>query len=144
MANKKISELTAGAATLLPTSVLPAVEASATKKWTRREVIRLALATPLTGAANTLALGHAWQRVDVDHTADTTVTVPPNSSVAFEIGDEIELWQVGAGQLIVAEGAGVTINKPDTLKARKQWSVIRLVKVDTNTWRLYGDVEVLP
>jgi len=38
-----------------------------------------------------------------------TVTVPPNSSVAFPIGTQIEVAQTGAGKVTFAQGAGVTI-----------------------------------
>lgn len=143
MANVKISELPAGAATLLPASVLPAVESSSTKKWTRREIIRFALAAALSGASHTLTLAHAWQRVPVSHSSTVTVTVPPNADVAFEIGDEIALYQSGVGQLVIAQGAGVTVTPATgaTLKAKAQNSQIRLVKIATNTWLLDGDLE---
>jgi hypothetical protein len=39
-----------------------------------------------------------------------TVTVPPNSSVAFPVGTEIKVTQIGAGATTFVAGAGVTIN----------------------------------
>lgn len=69
------------------------------------------------------------------------LTVPPNSSVAFATGCQIPIRAVGAGQVTVVAGVGVTINSPETLKLRKQGSTATLIKVGTNEWDLTGDLE---
>jgi len=95
----------------------------------------------LSGASHTLAIGHAHEFVRVSHTSATTVTVPPNASVAFPVGTIVFLEQDGAGQLIVAPGSGVTILSAQSLKARAQYSAIQLIKVATNEWVLLGDLQ---
>lgn len=70
-----------------------------------------------------------------------TLTVPPNSSVAFPVGTQINFSQAGAGQVTVTPGAGVTINSADSgLKTRVQYSVGGLIKVATDTWTAFGDL----
>jgi opacity protein-like surface antigen len=69
-----------------------------------------------------------------------TLTVPPNSSVAFPIGSQINILQTGAGQTTVTAGAGVTINATPGLKMRAQWSYATLIKRATDTWVLVGDI----
>jgi hypothetical protein len=95
-------------------------------------------------ADTTLDLTHTGAQLGVNSASDKTITVPPNSSVAFAIGTVIFLEQVGAGQIIVAAGAGVTINSAASLKSRTTNSTIRLLKTGTNTWTLSGDLEDVP
>jgi hypothetical protein len=69
-----------------------------------------------------------------------TFTVPPNSSVAFDIGCSIIVDQMGVGQLSVAAGIGVTIdNALTSLNTRAQFSVLALTKMGTDEWILTGD-----
>lgn len=68
------------------------------------------------------------------------LTVPPNSSVAFPIGTQIPIRQVGAGQTTVVQGSGVTVSTSLTLKLRAQNSSASLIKTGTDTWDLAGDL----
>lgn len=72
------------------------------------------------------------------------LTVPPNSAQAFPIGTVLTAVQAGAGQITVVPGAGVTINATELLKTRKLLSVVTLIKVGTDAWDLFGDLEVAP
>jgi len=92
-----------------------------------------------TGTTYTLVLGDKGKLVECTNAAAITLTVPPNSSVAFAVGTVIYVAQGGAGQVTVAAAAGVTIKKASTLKTRAQESVLALVKTATDTWRLMGD-----
>lgn len=70
-----------------------------------------------------------------------TVTVPPNSSVAFPVNTKIDCAQVGAGQVTFAQGSGVTINsKSSNKKLVGQYSGATLIKTATDTWLLVGDL----
>lgn len=66
-------------------------------------------------------------------------TVPTNASVAFPVGIEIEIGQIGVGVLTVVAAGGVTINAPQGLKFT-QYQYGRLRKTATDTWSLqiYG------
>jgi hypothetical protein len=74
--------------------------------------------------------------------SSVTGTVPPNSSVAFPIGQRLDLYRSGAGAFVIAAGAGVTINKPSdrSLSLRAQHSGGTLLKQATDTWVLLGDL----
>jgi len=69
------------------------------------------------------------------------LTVPPNGTIAFPVGTQIPIRQVGAGQTTIVEGMGVTVNTAETLKLRAQGSSASLIKVGTNEWDLAGDLE---
>lgn len=94
-----------------------------------------------TGTSYTLVLSDAFKLVAMNNSSPNTLTVPPNSSVAFPIGTRIDISQDGAGQTTVAAGAGVTIRTPETMKLRKQWAKATLIKRATNTWDLEGNLE---
>jgi hypothetical protein len=90
-----------------------------------------------TGTAYTLVLGDLAKLVTMDNAAGMTLTVPPNSSVAFAVGDKIDILRKGAGTLTIA---GTGINGTPGLKLRAQWSSATLVKLATDTWVLIGDL----
>ncbi len=69
--------------------------------------------------------------------------VYPNSTQAIPIGTVFTLRQVGAGQLNVYASAGVTISTPETTRLRKAGSTASLIKIDSDTWELSGDLELL-
>lgn len=94
--------------------------------------------TTESGTSRTLALTDAKTYIRCTNAATTTITVPPNSSVAFSIGDQIDVFQAGAGQVVFAEGSGVTINKAEGLKISAQYKAAALKKVATDEWDLIG------
>lgn len=97
-----------------------------------------------TGTAYTLVLADAYRLVTMNNAAANTLTVPPNSAVAFPIGTRIDLGQDGAGQTTVAAGAGVTIRTPETLRLRKQWAKATLIKRLADSWDLEGNLSAAP
>jgi len=94
-----------------------------------------------TGTAYTLVLSDAFKMVTIDNANANTITVPPNSAVAFPANTRIDLGQDGAGQTTIIAGAGVTIRTPETLKLRKQWSKASLIRRAADVWDLVGDLE---
>lgn len=91
-------------------------------------------------ASYTLVLADKNKIVEMSVATANTLTVPPNSSVAYAVGSQINILQTGAGQTTVTAGAGVTINAAPGLKMRTQWSYATLVKRATDTWVLVGDI----
>jgi trimeric autotransporter adhesin len=91
-------------------------------------------------ASYTLTLQDKGDLVEMLVATGNTLTVPPNSSVAFPVGTQINILQTGAGQTTVTAGAGVTINGTPGLKLRAQWSYATLIKRATDTWVLVGDI----
>ena len=94
-----------------------------------------------TGTTYTLVLADAGKLVTLNNGSAITMTVPPNSSVAFPIGTRIALLQLGAGQVTVAQGSGVTVNTAETLKLNDQYAAAELLKTATDTWVLFGRLE---
>lgn len=92
-----------------------------------------------TGTSYTLVLGDAYTMVTLTNGSAITLTVPLNSSVAYDIGTEIHLLQGGAGQVTVAGASGVTVVATFGLKLRTQWSAATLVKLTADSWVLIGD-----
>jgi hypothetical protein len=89
-----------------------------------------------------LVAGDAGDLVTLTNAAAITLTVPTNATVAFAIGTQITITQSGAGTVTVAGAVGVTINSADgDLKLRSQWSAATLIKIDTNSWILIGDIK---
>ena len=88
----------------------------------------------------TLALADAWGIVEQDVATANTVTIPPNSSVAFEIDTACTVIQLGAGQVTIVAGAGVTLRTADgKLKLRVQYSSCTMIQRAINDWYVIGD-----
>lgn len=92
-----------------------------------------------TGTTYTLALTDASKAVECSNAAAITLTVPPNTSAAIPVGSVVEVTQLGAGQITVAPGSGVTLQQAGGLKTRAQYSVLVLRKRSTDTWLVAGD-----
>ena len=91
-------------------------------------------------ASYTLVLADKNKIVEMSVATANTLTVPPNSSVAYAVGSQINILQTGAGQTTVTAGAGVTINAAPGLKMRTQFSYATVIKRATDTWVLVGDI----
>ena len=87
----------------------------------------------------TLVLADAGKFIKMTKGTANNLTVPPNSSVAFPIGTEIEVAQYGAGQVTLVAGAGVTLRNADAaLKLAKIYAGAVLKKIATNEWLVTG------
>lgn len=91
-------------------------------------------------ASYTLVLTDAGKQVQVTSASATTLTVPPNSSVAFATGVVIKVMQLGAGTVTLAQGSGVTFTDPTGGSSTTvnvpmyQYQINTLVKTATDTW----------
>ncbi len=84
--------------------------------------------------AYTTVLNDSGLSVRMSNASANTVTIPPNSSVAYKIGTRILITQIGAGATTVVEGSGVTINTEVDLIIGTQWKSALLTKVATDVW----------
>jgi hypothetical protein len=106
-----------------------------------------------TSTPYTLVLGDAGKYVEMNNASANSLIVPPNSSVAFPIGTEITIIQTGAGATTITPGlvssgpdVYVTVNYYSLTGAatriiKAQWSAATLIKRDTNTWVLIGNLQ---
>lgn len=91
--------------------------------------------------SGTLALADAGCVVRATKATAMTLTVPPQSSVAWNAGAQIGPVQYGAGQLTIAAGSGVTIRSAGgKLKLTAQYSGATLLRVASDEWMLIGDI----
>ena len=92
-----------------------------------------------TGTTYTLVLADAHKLVTLSNASGITLTIPTNSSVAFDIGDQVSIVQLGAGQVTVG-GAGVTLRSQGSkLKLNGIYSAATLLKINTDEWVLVGN-----
>ena len=92
-----------------------------------------------TGTTYTFAIGDAGKLVTSSNGSAQTVTVPPNSSVAFAVGTQIIVQNIGSANATLAEGSGVTINSKDSNKEIDgQYAAATLIKTATDAWSLIG------
>lgn len=97
--------------------------------------------TTITGTTHTFDLDNANRVMEFSNSSAITVTIPPNSSVAFPVGTWIEPHATGTGVVTIVAGDGVTLQSRGSLVALAgQFAVGGIRKVATNTWRLTGDL----
>ena len=90
----------------------------------------------------TLALADAGKVIEINSGSSENVTIPPNSSVAFPTGTQIVIVRLGAGAVVIVEGAGVTTRSDgDKNKIKSQYSSCVLVKHETNEWYILGNLD---
>lgn len=73
-------------------------------------------------------------------TASGTVRIPTNASQPFAIGQKVDLAQLGTGTVTVIGTAGVTLRSTPSAILRTQYSAASVIKIDTDTWLLMGDL----
>ena len=91
-------------------------------------------------SAYTAVASDANQLTTMSSASASTFTVPPNSTTPFAIGTVLNVMQLGAGQVLLTPGAGVTISTPSTLAARTQYSTVSVIQTAANTWVASGDL----
>lgn len=87
----------------------------------------------------TIVLGDAGKLIKMTKATASNLTVPPNSSVAFPTGTEIEVLEYGAGQVTIVAGSGVTLRSAaSALKIAAQYASVSLKKLGTDEWAVVG------
>jgi len=94
-----------------------------------------------TGTTYTLVIGDAFKTVTMSNASANTLTIPPNSSVAFAVGDRIDIVMLAAGVTSVVGGSGVTVNgvSTGTGAIAAQYGAVSCLKIATDTWLLMGN-----
>ena len=122
-------------------SVLETANAAALRALAGSEQLGMLAGVNTQTASYTLALIDIGKVVEMNVAGANTLTVPPNSAIAFAVGSRVDLAQVGAGQTTVTPGAGVTIRQRESkLKLAGQWAMASLYKRATDEWVLVGDL----
>ena len=99
-----------------------------------------------TGTTYTFVLGDNGQLVTASNASAQTYSIPTNASVAFPVGTQINIIQIGAGQVTIqavtsgtttVASTGGTATAP---KLRAQYSSATLIKAATDLWYVAGDI----
>ncbi len=116
-----------------------------TNKTLTAPVINLAL-NAQTGTTYTFVLGDNGKLVTASNASAQTYSIPTNASVAYPIGTQINIIQIGAGQVTIqattsgtttVASTGATATAP---KLRAQYSSATLIKAATDLWYVAGDI----
>ena len=98
----------------------------------------------VTTTSDTFVLTDADNKlITYSNTGTTTITIPPNSSVAMTTGSVINLIKIGAaGTISIVQGAGVTIASSAAISTSptitKTFGAASCIKVDTDSWYVVG------
>jgi hypothetical protein len=97
-------------------------------------------------ASYTAVLANNGQVVTMDNASPNNFSIPTNASVAFPIGTQINVLQIGAGETTIqAVTSGTTTIQstgaaPAAPKLRAQYSAATCVKAATDLWYVFGDI----
>jgi hypothetical protein len=95
-----------------------------------------------TGTTYTTVLADDGKLVTCDNASPIALTIPPASSVAYGIGTQINIMQLGAGTVTITAGAGVTLRSDGSkLKTNAQYAVATCCKIATDTWVVVGNLK---
>lgn len=77
----------------------------------------------------------------INSSSPVTITINPDSISNLPIGSQIDLQQIGDGQVSFVAGEGVIIySKNSYKKTSAQFVGVSLVKINNNLWSLFGDL----
>jgi hypothetical protein len=116
-----------------------------TNKTLTAPVINLAL-NAQTGTTYTFVLADNGKLVTASNASAQTYSIPTNATAAFAVGTQINLIQIGAGQVTVAAatpGTTTVLSNAATAaqpKCRNQYAALTAIKVATDTWYVIGDI----
>ena len=133
--------LTSPTFTGTPAAPTPAAGDNGTKIATTA-FVQTALLTPVAayaGTAKTLALTDVGTIVDCTSSSAVTITIPPQSSVAWPDNTEIHVRMSSTGQVSIAVGSGVTVpplTAPVALAG--QGAVVTLKRRSADVWAIVG------
>jgi hypothetical protein len=116
-----------------------------TNKTLTAPVINLAL-NAQTGTTYTFVLADNGKLVTASNASAQTYSIPTNATAAFAVGTQINLIQIGAGQVTVSAatpGTTTVLSNAATAaapKCRNQYAALTAIKVATDAWYVIGDI----
>jgi len=97
-----------------------------------------------TGTTYTTVLADNNKLITQTNASPITTTIPLNSSVAYPVGAQINITQLGAGQITIVGAGGVTVVSTGataaTPKTRAQYSIATAIQTATDNWLVVGDI----
>ena len=98
-----------------------------------------------TGTSYTPVLGDSVNTlITLSNVSAITLTIPPNSSVAYPVGTILNFVNINTGTATFAAGAGVTIVSNGATSAapafRTRYSSAACIQTSANSWLVIGDI----
>jgi len=96
-------------------------------------------------ASYTPVLADAQKLVTMNSSSALNFTIPTDASVAFQIGDQINILQLGLGQVTISAvtpGTTTVSSQGGKLKTNGQYAIATAIKVAANTWVVVGNLAV--
>jgi hypothetical protein len=99
-----------------------------------------------TGTTYTVVLSDSNQVVTMNNAATNVLSIPTNASVAYPLGTQINVLQIGAGQTTISAVTSGTTTilstaaVADAPKLRARYSSATCIKADTDLWYIIGDI----
>jgi hypothetical protein len=94
------------------------------------------------GTAITAALTDVGKLINFTSGTAVAFTIPAESSVAFAVGDQINIYQGGSATVTITPAATVEVRSSGAkLKTNDQFSVATCIKIDTNEWIAVGNLK---
>jgi len=94
------------------------------------------------GTAVTAALTDVGKLISFTSGTAVAFTIPANATVAFSVGDQINIYQAGTATVTITPAATVTVRSSGAkLKTSDQYSVATCIKIDTNEWIALGNLK---
>ena len=99
-----------------------------------------------TGTTYTTVLNDNGQVVTMNNASANTLSIPTNASVAFPIGTQINVLQIGAGQTTIQAVTSGTTTIQSTAgtaaapKIRARYGMATCIKASTDLWYVVGDI----
>jgi hypothetical protein len=91
------------------------------------------------GTTYTLVLADRGKLVEFQNNGGTIVTIPSDSTTAFEIGDIIEILNGSTGLVALVGAGGVTVDaEAGVTTIAAQWQRATLIKRAANSWVITG------
>jgi hypothetical protein len=99
-----------------------------------------------TGTTYTTVLDDNGQVVTMNNASANTLSIPTNASVAYPVGTQINVLQIGAGQTTINAVTSGTTSILSTgasaaaPKIRARYGMATCIKAATDTWYVVGDI----
>ena len=93
----------------------------------------------------TAVLSDAQKLVTMNNPTAINFNIPTDASVFFQIGDQINILQLGLGQVTIAAvtpGTTSVVSQGGKLKTNGQYAIATAIKVAANSWVVVGNLAV--